>query len=148
MGRNGCGKTTLIRCGLGLTRADFGTLLFEGERVTGGLPELSSHGVFFLPDSRLLSPRFTVREHLKALTQRFGPTVDVTAGATLEVESLMDAKRGQLSGGEVRRAEIWLACVRSPACLIADEPFYGIAPKDRQAVATSLRSLAAGGSTS
>ncbi len=145
MGRNGCGKTTLLRCGLGLIQSDFGTLLFEGERISGGLPSLAMRGVFYLPDRWLLSRRFTVGQHSRALRERFGDRVNPRAGELLDVEALLDSRPDELSGGERRRTEIWLASTHSPMCLIADEPFLGIAPKDRALVAATLRGLAENG---
>lgn len=145
MGRNGCGKTTLLRCGMGLLWSEFGTLLFDGHRISGGLPELALRGVSYLPDRRLLSPRFTIREHLRAFQQRFGAAVRTDVGAELDIQPFLDSKPGELSGGERRRAEIWLASLHSHSCLIADEPFLGIAPRDRGAVAKVLRSLAEAG---
>ena len=145
MGRNGCGKTTLLRCGLGLTWAEFGVVLFDGSPVTGGLPVLSRTGVAFLPDRRLLSPRLTLREHLKAFTKVRGAAIDTTPAGPLDVEALLDSRPGQMSGGERRRAEIWLAVAAASTCLVADEPFLGIAPADRDKVAEALRNLAATG---
>ena len=145
MGRNGCGKTTLLRCGLGLMQSDFGTLLFEDDRISGGLPSLAMRGVFYLPDRRLLSTRLTVRQHLQVLRERFDDRVNAHAGELMDVEMLMDSRPEELSGGERRRAEIWLASTHSPMCLIADEPLLGIAPKDRGLVAATLRRLAESG---
>ncbi len=142
MGRNGCGKTTLLRCGLGLTWAEFGGAFLDGSRVSGGLPSLSRAGVAFLPDRRLLSPRLTLGEHVEAFSQVKGRRVDPTPGASLDVERLLESKPGHMSGGERRRAEIWLAVAAASTCLIADEPFLGIAPADRAKVAVALRALA------
>jgi len=106
MGRNGCGKTTLLRCGLGLTWAEFGVVLLEGRRVSGGLPEMSQAGVAFLPDRRLLSPRLTLREHLAAFEQARHEVLDPGPAATLDVEDLLDSRSFRMSGGEQRRAAI------------------------------------------
>ena len=57
----------------------------------------------------------------------------------------LDLVPPRLSGGETRRAEIVLACVRRPRCLLADEPFRGISPLDAEAIAAALRNLAARG---
>jgi len=145
MGRNGCGKTTLLRCGLGLTRADFGTVLLDGRRVTGGLPRLAGGGVFFLPDRRLLSPRLTVRQHMEALEKVRPNGLDHDPPAALDIRDFLDSRRTRMSGGEIRRAEIWLAVASAASCLIADEPLLGIAPADRSRVAEALRARAATG---
>jgi ABC-type multidrug transport system ATPase subunit len=145
MGRNGCGKTTLLKCGLGLTWAEFGRAFLDGSPVSGGLPILSRAGVFYLPDRRLLSPRFTLREQMRAFLQVKGRSIDEAPAAPLGVEPLLDSRPSQMSGGERRRAEIWLAVAASSSCLIADEPFLGIAPADRSRVADALRARAAAG---
>ena len=145
MGRNGCGKTTLLRCGLGLTWADFGVTFLDGRRVTGGLPGMSREGLFFLPDRRLLSPRLTVREHVTAIGESRPAGLDPGPAATLEIDDFLDSKPFAMSGGERRRAEIWLAVAGSTSCLVADEPLLGIAPADRAKVAAALQARAATG---
>jgi urea transport system ATP-binding protein len=145
MGRNGCGKTTLLRCGLGLTWAEFGVVLLEGRRVSGGLPEMSHAGVAFLPDRRLLSPRLTLREHLAAFEQARHEVMDPGPTSSLDVEDLLDSRPSLMSGGEQRRAEIWLTVMTGTSCVISDEPFVGIAPADRSRVAAALRSRADAG---
>jgi len=145
MGRNGCGKTTLLRCGLGLTWSEFGVTFLDGCRVTGRLPRLSREGFFFLPDRRLLSPRLTLGEHLAAFDEARQGGLDPGPAAALKIAELLDSRSSEMSGGELRRAEIWLAVAGSTSCLIADEPLLGIAPADRGRVAAALRARAAAG---
>lgn len=145
MGRNGCGKTTLLRCGLGLLWSEYGVSLLESRRVTGGLSEISREGVFFLPDRRLLSPRLTLRQHLDAAGRARRDGLDPGPATVLETDALLDSRPAEMSGGERRRAEIRLAVAAGTACLIADEPLLGIAPADRSRVAAALRARAASG---
>jgi ABC-type multidrug transport system ATPase subunit len=139
LGRNGCGKSTLLRCGVGLDSWDQGTLLLDGEAVAPKLTTLSSRGIFFLPDSGLLSRRRSVRWHFDALQRSFDVT-EVDLGG-LEIEEFMDRNAHQLSAGERRRCELGLALARAPRYLLADEPFHGLAPRDRATVAAALHRI-------
>jgi ABC-type multidrug transport system ATPase subunit len=141
------GSRTVLKgaSGLGLTWADFGTAFLEGRRVRGGLPRMSREGLFFLPDGRLLSPRLTVREHVTAVEKTRPHGFDPAPATGLRIERLLDSRTGELSGGERRRAEIWLAVAGARACLVADEPLLGISPADRTAVAEAFRARASTG---
>ncbi len=143
LGRNGCGKTTLVRAALGLGRRDFGVVRFADrawERPR--LPVLARHGLFFLPDRGLLSWRRTVAWHLRAVSGFVGRTTDLDDAAELGVEELLERRTRTLSGGERRRAEVSIALMRRPTCLIADEPLSEVGPRDRGLVAAGLRRLA------
>ena len=86
---------------------------------------MSQAGVAFLPDRRLLSPRLTLREHLAAFEQARHEVLDPGPAASLDVEDLLDSRSFRMSGGEQRRAEIWLSVMTGTSCLIADEPEEG-----------------------
>jgi lipopolysaccharide export system ATP-binding protein len=145
-GRNGCGKSTLLRIGAGLLAADQGTVRFEGRVYTRPrLHRLAAQGLFFLPDRDLLSPRFTLREHLRAVAWRFGGAGIPAVIDRLGLASLLDQRTDSLSGGERRRASLAVAWARAPRCLLADEPFAGISPRDGETVAAVFRELARGG---
>lgn len=145
-GRNGEGKSTLLRCGLGLLRADRGVTIFAGRRRhRPSLAGLARDGLFFLPDRDLLSPQLSVRAQVRGLVNRFpGAAPDQLVGLVREPGHL-DRRPWELSGGERRRAELGFAGARVPAALVADEPLRGLAPLDAQAVADYLRLLAAEG---
>lgn len=145
-GRNGEGKSTLLRSGLGLLRADRGVTIFGQRRYRiPSLPILARQGLFFLPDRDLLSPQLRVRAQLEGLTRRF-PEADPDRLRSLVREpEHLDRHAWELSGGERRRAELGFAGARRPAVLVADEPLRGLAPLDAQAVAEYLRLLAADG---
>lgn len=146
LGRNGCGKTSLIRAALGLGPRDFGTVRFRArvyERPR--LSALARDGLFYLPDRDLMSRRRTFGWHLSAVRAWTGAPPGPAGPAWLEVEDLVDRKPEAMSSGERRRAELALALLRRPLCLVADEPFSALGPLDRAQVARALRALAAGG---
>jgi ABC-type multidrug transport system ATPase subunit len=145
LGRNGSGKSTLIRAGLGLISADHGTTRWAGEiRVRPRLHDLARQGLFFVPDRGLLSRRLPLGEQIGFYASAYGGDPEAVARA-LGLYDLLGLRAGQLSGGEERRAEMALVRLRAPRCLIADEPFAGLAPKDRERVAAELTGHAARG---
>jgi ABC-type multidrug transport system ATPase subunit len=150
LGRNGCGKSTLLRILTGLVHADHGRVLFHGRHWTRpSLNRMAGQGLFLIPERDLLCRGRTVREHFRLLIDRYGGTQRIAdfrlAVQTLEIAPLLDRAPEMLSGGERRRAELALAFARRPACLLADEPFLGIAPKDAETVTRAIRDLASDG---
>ena len=146
-GRNGIGKSTLLKVAAGLVTPDHGAVRFAGETYypRARLPMLARRGLFYLPDHDLLSPAFTVRAQLEMLRRRFdGADVDDIAALT-GIAARLDALPPTLSGGELRRAEVAAALVRRPTCLLADEPYRGVAPIDAEVLTTCFRHLAASG---
>lgn len=145
LGRNGAGKSTLLRICAAWTAADSGVVTFGGEICEGGKPHLlARRGLFYLPDRGILSPSFTLRRQSEAVLRRYGRAatrIDEVA-ARLRVDTLLDRRPHTFSGGERRRAEICLAVLRSPRCLLADEPLRGIDPRDAETVLAGLRDLA------
>lgn len=145
-GRNGSGKSTLLKASVGQVSADFGTVHFDGKVYPRPkLHDLANRGLFYLPDRDLLSPRWTLRYHLKALRWRFGGNGPERVLEEMGIADRVDAQPHKMSGGERRRAEIAIARLRRPRCLLADEPFSGINPSDAEVVATALVQLAEGG---
>lgn len=146
MGRNGAGKSTLLRIAADALAADSGTVRLDGAMVERPhTATLARAGVFFLADRDLLSPRYPLRLQLEVFRARFrGGSVEVAASA-MGVESLLDRKPHVLSSGERRRAELAVALVRRPRCLLADEPYRNVSPIDAEAITRALRSLAEGG---
>jgi len=146
LGRNGSGKSTLLRIATGQLSADQGAIHFRGvvyERPR--LRTLAAQGLFYLPDSGLLSRRLPLEEQLDAVRWRFGNGALDNAISRLHLGNLLGQNADELSGGERRRAELALAWGRQPLCLLADEPLAGIQPGDREIVGEELRQLAAAG---
>lgn len=143
LGRNGCGKSTLLRIGAGLLAADQGAIHFAGRvYLRPRLSELAGQGLFYLPDRNLLSRRLTIRQQILAAEWHFGNDRTSSIIERLELGPRLDRHALQLSGGERRRADIALAWICAPRCLLADEPFAGIDPADRELIAQVLLELA------
>lgn len=145
-GRNGEGKSTLLRCGLGLLRADRGVTIHGARRYhRPALAGLARDGLFFLPDRDLLSPQVSVRRQIAALVARFPESRPARLDRLVPEPGLLDRRPWELSGGERRRAEVGFGGARAPSVLVADEPLRGLAPLDAHAVADYLRALSAEG---
>lgn len=145
-GQNGCGKTTLLRAAVGLLGAQYGVVRFRDvsyERPR--LARLARRGLFYLPDRGLLARRWPVRRHLEAIEWRFPDRPTDAVVDRLGLRDLLDRRPSDLSHGEVRRAEVALAVLRQPVCLLADEPLEGISPVDCERISGAIRRLAAAG---
>ena len=142
-GRNGAGKSTLIKIATGWIAADSGTVRFrERALLRPRHAVLAREGLFYLPDHEVLSSTFPIGWQLELFARRFGRRSTSEAAALADVSHLLDRRTHQLSGGELRRAELSLVLVRRPDCLLADEPYRGIAPADHDRLTGLFRVLA------
>jgi ABC-type multidrug transport system ATPase subunit len=146
LGRNGIGKSTLMKIAAGWMRPDYGTVQFRGQVYQHArLHQLAEAGLFYLPDRALLSPGFSLREHLDSVIRRWGRDDVAEVVRLTGVRAQLEQRPTALSEGELRRAELALALLRGPTCLLADEPYRGLPPYDRETLTTALRHLAQGG---
>jgi ABC-type multidrug transport system ATPase subunit len=146
LGRNGAGKSTLLKIAAGWFPPDDGLVVFDGQVCQRPrLPWLAEHGLLFLPDHDLLSNAYSVRTQLDMFRRQFGGGSVAAAAERAGIADRLDARPSDLSGGERRRAEIAAILVRRPRCLLADEPFRGIAPKDAEDMTRIFREFAATG---
>ncbi len=146
LGRNGIGKSTLMKIAAGVVQADAGTVRLDGRAMLSpSLPVLARAGLFYLPDHDILSPRVPLGTQLRLFEQRFAGRSAEEAARLADVTHFWAAQPSALSGGELRRAELALALSRRPRCLLADEPFRGIAPVDHDRLSAVFRQLAADG---
>ncbi|MGZ5274931.1 MAG: ABC transporter ATP-binding protein [Caldimonas sp.] len=134
LGRNGMGKTTLIRTAMGYVRAVAGAVAWQGRAVTGAAPErMARLGVGYVPEGRGIFANLSVRENL-VMTARAGPegARDWTLERVLEtfprLAQRLDHGGQQLSGGEQQMLAIGRALMTNPRLLILDEATEGLAP--------------------
>jgi ABC-type multidrug transport system ATPase subunit len=147
LGRNGVGKTTLLRVLAGIEQPDHGVVRMDGAPMDrASLSELAKRGVFFLPARRLLLPSLTVIDHMRAASVAFNERADLEALAKqLGIAERVGQRPHTLSGGERRRAELAVALARAPRVLIADEPLRGVTPLDAEVLLSALRAYARAG---
>ena len=133
LGRNGVGKTTLIRSIIGFTPARSGRILFNGQEITHlDADRIVRMGVGLVPQGRRVFPSLSVRENL-AIAERGadGPGAwDFTKIYTLfpRLEERLDQRANTLSGGEQQMLAIARALISNPLFLLMDEPTEGLAP--------------------
>ena len=157
VGENGAGKSTLLRLLAGMYAPDAGTVVVNGNDVTGWkTPDAIAAGVGMVHQHFMLVPTLTVAENVVlGMEPRKGLQVDLH-GAIAAVESLcrksglhVDAKAtvADLSVGEAQRVEILKALYRGARILILDEPTAVLSPSEVRDLWTVLRALKADGGT-
>ena len=133
MGRNGMGKTTLLKCVMGLLTAASGEMLFEGRDLRQLPAEARARlGIGFVPQGREIFPQLTVEENLRVGLgiRRNGPRTipDRIFQLFPVLQSMLRRRGGDLSGGQQQQLAIGRALVLEPKLLILDEPTEGIQP--------------------
>ena len=151
MGRNGMGKTTLLKSVLGLVRPRHGAVRIKGEDLTRAAPHrIARIGVAYVPEGRGIFPNLTVRENL-VMAARPGPggRYRWTLERILEMfPPLRDRLRlggGSLSGGEQQMLTIGRALMTNPDLLILDEATEGLAPRISREIWSTIASVKAEG---
>ncbi|MFM9979374.1 MAG: urea ABC transporter ATP-binding subunit UrtE [Burkholderiales bacterium] len=149
LGRNGVGKTTLLKCLVGLVPARSGSLVFNGVDITALPPyERARLGVGFVPQGREIFPRLTVEENLlMGLATKSGSAK--IPGRIFEMfpvlKDMLHRRGGDLSGGQQQQLAIGRALASDPKLLILDEPTEGIQPSIIKDIGNVIASLAKGG---
>jgi len=149
LGRNGVGKTTLLRTLMGLVPARTGTVRFGSRDLTAAAPyERARSGIGYVPQGREIFPRLTVGENLEMglATRPRGTRLPPRIFDMFPVLKQMLARRGgDLSGGQQQQLAIGRALAMGPTLLILDEPTEGIQPSIIKDIERVIRSLAASG---
>lgn len=133
MGRNGVGKTTLLKCLMGLLPVKSGQILIEGECVNALSTEQRPRlGVAYVPQGRQIFPRLTVEENLRTGLACRKDKRKIIPEKIFELfpvlKSMLQRRGGDLSGGQQQQLAIGRALAIAPRILILDEPNEGIQP--------------------
>jgi branched-chain amino acid transport system ATP-binding protein len=151
MGRNGMGKTTTVRSIMGLTRAQAGSVRFDGREIRGlAAFRVAQLGVGLVPEGRQIFPNLTVRENLVAAAAQRSQSARPWSLPRVyqlfpQLEALQDRMGIQLSGGEQQMLAVGRALMTNPRLLILDEATEGLAPLIRMEIWRCLAQLKAEG---
>ena len=148
LGRNGVGKTTLLKCLMGLIPARSGTVTWQEKNITHRKPPLRVQaGIAYVPQGREIFPRLTVEENLLLGLSRFSSreakAVPEEIYTLFPVLKEMKQRRGgDLSGGQQQQLAIGRALASRPQLLILDEPTEGIQPSVIKEIGQVIAQLA------
>ncbi|MDR3439801.1 urea ABC transporter ATP-binding subunit UrtE [Telmatospirillum sp.] len=151
LGRNGVGKTSLMRAIMGLQPVQDGRMVWEDRDITGlAAHDRARRGIGFVPQGREIFARLSVKENLEtgfAPLPRGQRTIPPEIFELFPVlRDMLGRRGGDLSGGQQQQLAIARALVTRPRLLILDEPTEGIQPSIIKDIGRIIKTLAAGGS--
>lgn len=146
LGRNGVGKTTLLKSLMGLLRVRQGRITFEGKELTHASPDQRARrGIGYVPQGREIFPQLTVLENLQvgllANPRRPRQVPEVIFEYFPALRDLLQRKGGFLSGGQQQQLAIARVLVAEPRLVILDEPTEGIQPNVITLIGEVLKTL-------
>jgi urea transport system ATP-binding protein len=149
LGRNGVGKTTLLRSLMGVVPVKTGTVTFGSADLTRARPEERARaGIGYVPQGREIFARLTVDENLRmglATAPRGAKVPDSIFQMFPVLKQMLGRRGGDLSGGQQQQLAIGRAIAGGPKLLILDEPTEGIQPNIIKDIEQVIRHLAASG---
>ncbi|AIR03339.1 MULTISPECIES: urea ABC transporter ATP-binding subunit UrtE [Cedecea] len=151
LGRNGVGKTTLLKCLMGLVPVKGGSISWQGQTITQRRPhQRVQAGIAYVPQGRDIFPRLTVEENLLMGLSRFsGGEAKAVPDEIYQLFPVLKEMRlrrgGDLSGGQQQQLAIGRALACRPQLLILDEPTEGIQPSIIKEIGQVIRHLAGRG---
>jgi len=152
LGANGNGKSTLIKCIMGMVRPEGGEVFLEADGTRIGLTTRSTEeivglGIAMVPEGRRLFPKLTAEENLLLGAYRTDARGDITRNLAFCFEAfpVLRARRkqlaGSMSGGEQQMLAVARALMSSPRILLVDEPSVGLAPILVSRVTSKIKEL-------
>lgn len=149
LGRNGVGKTTLLKCLMGLVPIKTGAITFDDKVITNAPSyQRVKAGIGFVPQGREIFPRLTVQENLQmglATCPAGTPVPERIFDMFPVLKQMLKRRGGDLSGGQQQQLAIGRALAFGPRLLILDEPTEGIQPSIIKDIERAIRALAAEG---
>ncbi len=148
LGRNGVGKTTLLKCLMGVLSTSSGRVLLDGRDVSAMAPHARARiGMAYVPQGREIFPRLTVEENLlMGLASKKNGSSSAIPSDIFDMfpvlKSMLHRRGGDLSGGQQQQLAIGRALAMSPRILILDEPTEGIQPSIIKDIERVIRTLA------
>jgi len=146
LGRNGVGKTTLLKCLTGLLPIRSGRILLDGQDISNLAPHRRARlGLGYVPQGREIFPRLSVEENLRiamAASGNDGAIPDWVFETFPIIKTFLKRRGGDLSGGQQQQLAIARALVTKPRLLILDEPTEGIQPNVIQMIEQVIAGLA------
>ena len=148
LGRNGVGKTTLLKCLMGVLPVSRGSVTLDGRDITKLTPHARARaGIAYVPQGREIFARLTVEENLlMGMATKSGKQAALISGEVYELfpvlKDMLQRRGGDLSGGQQQQLAIARALLAKPQLIILDEPTEGIQPsiiKDIERVIRLLR---------
>ena len=146
LGRNGVGKTTLLKCLTGLLPIRSGRILLDSQDISNLAPHRRARlGLGYVPQGREIFPRLSVEENLRiamAASGNDGVIPDWVFDTFPIIKTFLRRRGGDLSGGQQQQLAIARALVTKPRLLILDEPTEGIQPNVIQMIEQVIAGLA------
>ena len=133
MGRNGVGKTTLLKSIMGLLPVESGSIDLDGDELADKPPEIRAHkGIGYVPQGREIFTQLSVEENLRVGLLARGDGLKEIPDFVFEIfpvlKQMLNRRGGDLSGGQQQQLAIGRALTLDPKLLILDEPTEGIQP--------------------
>lgn len=146
VGRNGVGKSTLMRTLTGLLKPSAGTIHFNGRDATADTANIRArNGIGYIPQGREVFPELTIRENLivgeAAGNGRGTPDYETVYRFFPILKERSRQRAGTLSGGQQQQLAIARAMISNPALMLLDEPSEGIQPSIIKDIARNMRTL-------